>query len=293
MCAYNQVNGAYACENDWLLNQVLKKDWGFSGFVMSDWGAVHSTDRAALAGLDQESGDQLDTRNFFDDLGAAIDAGIVPAGRLDDMVRRILTSMFACHIAGTADPPDPTDPSEGDATALAVERAGIVLLRNESLLPLPPDVGSILVIGAHADRGVPSGGGSSQVIPRGGIALREPEGPNRAMVFDPSSPLDGIRKQFPRARVEYDDGSSIVRAAKAAARADVTIVFADQYLTESVDAPNLGLPHNQDGLIESVAHANRRTVVVLETGGPVLMPWLDQTAAVIEAWYPGQKGGQA
>ncbi len=293
MCAYNQVNGVYSCENDWLLNQVLKGDWRYPGFVMSDWGAVHSTVRSALAGLDQESGEQLDTQNFFDRLGFAVQEGEVPQARLDDMARRIVTSIFACGLADNAPASDPADLRESDDVALAIEREGAVLLRNNGMLPLPADTRRILVVGAHADVGVPSGGGSSQVVPRGGIALKEQEGRNRAMVFDPSSPLEAIRRQFPRAHVDYADGRTPAEAAKAAAGADAVVVFADQYLTETADARDLRLPDGQDGLIESVARANRRTVVVLETGGPVLMPWLDLTAAVIEAWYPGQKGGEA
>ena len=106
MCAYNQVNGRYSCENDWLLNQVLKTDWGYPYFVMSDWGAVHSTARSAMAGLDQESGEQLDTQNFFaDGLSQAIAAGEVPQARLDDMARRVLTSIFAHGLADEAETP--------------------------------------------------------------------------------------------------------------------------------------------------------------------------------------------
>src|SRR5208337_4817976 len=286
-------NGVYSCENDWLLNQVLKGDWRYPGYVMSDWGAVHSTVRSALAGLDQEAGEQLDTENFFGRLGLAVKEGKVPEARLDDMVRRILTSIYACGLAGNESASDPADLREGEAAALAIEHEGAVLLRNEGMLPLAADTRRILVVGAHANLGVPSGGGSSQVIPVGGIALKESEGKNRAMIFDPSSPLEAIRRQFPRARVDYADGSNPAEAAKGAAGADAVVVFADQYLTEGVDAPNLNLPNGQDALIESVAQANRRTVVVIETGGPVVMPWLDLTAAVIEAWYPGQKGGEA
>ncbi|HKN28058.1 MAG TPA: glycoside hydrolase family 3 C-terminal domain-containing protein [Roseiarcus sp.] len=294
MCAYNLVNGVYSCQNDWLLTQVLKNDWRYPGYVMSDWGAVHSTVRSALAGLDQESGEQLDTQNFFGPpLALAIKEGKVPEARLDDMVRRILTSIYACGLVGNASASDPADIRQGDAAALEIEREGAVLLRNEGMLPLAADTARILVVGAHADRGVPSGGGSSQVIPTGGIALKQPEGKNRAMIFDPSSPLEAIRRQFPRTRVDYNDGASPLEAAKAAAGADAVLVFADQYMTEGLDVPNLNLPNGQDELIETVARANRRTVVVLETGGPVVMPWLDSTAAVIEAWYPGQKGGEA
>jgi beta-glucosidase len=294
MCAYNQVNGSYACENDWLLNQVLKTDWNYPYFVMSDWGAVHSTVRSALAGLDQESGEQLDTQNFFEaPLAQAVADGEVPAARLDDMVRRILTSIFAHGLADKTNAPDAVDLAASDRTALAIAREGTVLLRNEGLLPLPAETRRLLVIGAHADRGVPSGGGSSQVIPRGGIAAKEQIGANQAMIFDPGSPLEAIRLQFPHTRVDFDDGSSPARAAEAAAKADAVVLFVDQYMTESADAQSLNLPGRQDGLIETVTRANPRTAVVLETGGPVLMPWLTQTAAVLEAWYPGQKGGEA
>ena len=239
MCAYNQVNGVYACENDWLLNDVLKGDWGYAGFVMSDWGAVHSTVRSALAGLDQESGDQLDTQNFFEGLGPAAVKGEVPQARLDDMARRILTSIYALGLADETAVSDPANLAASDEAALAIEREGAVLLKNEGLLPLSADTRRILVVGAHADRGVPSGGGSSQVVPRGGAALSEPVGKNRAMIFDPSSPLDAIRRQFPGARVDYDDGRLPVRTAKAAAGADAAIVFVDQWLTETADAPDL------------------------------------------------------
>ncbi|MBV8442645.1 MAG: glycoside hydrolase family 3 protein [Hyphomicrobiales bacterium] len=292
MCAYNEVNGVYSCENDWLLDRVLKADWRYPGFVMSDWGAVHSTIRSAVAGLDQESGDELDTQNFFESLGRSVAEGKVPQTRLDDMARRILTSIFTHGLAEEV-ASDPADSASSEESALAIEREGAVLLKNEGLLPLPTNVRRLLVVGAHADRGVPSGGGSSQVVPRGGIAFSERVGRNRAMIFDPSSPLDAIRRQFPHALVDYDDGRFPGRAANAARWADAVILFADQWRTEGIDAPSLSLPGGQDTLMETAARANPHSVVVLETGGPVLMPWLDETAAVVEAWYPGQKGGEA
>jgi beta-glucosidase len=294
MCAYNQVNGSYSCENGWLLNDVLKTDWGYPYFVMSDWGAVHSTARSAMAGLDQESGEQLDTQNFFaDGLLQAIADGKVPQARLDDMARRVLISTFAHGLADKTDVSEPVDFAASDRTALAIAREGTVLLRNQGLLPLAADTRSIVVIGAHADRGVPSGGGSSQVIPRGGIAAKEQIGENEAMVFDPGAPLEAIRVQFPHARVDFNDGSVPARAAEAAAKADAIVLFVDQWMTESADAQSLNLPGGQDQLVEAVTRANPRTAVVLETGGPVLMPWLERTGAVLEAWYPGQKGGEA
>jgi beta-glucosidase len=295
MCAYNQVNGAYSCENPWLLNQVLKTDWQYPGFVMSDWGAVHSTVASALAGLDLESGQQLDTENFFEaPLAQALIDGAVPQARLDDMAKRILTSIFASGLYD--DPPrrGQIDTDSGDRTALEVAQQGAILLKNEDLLPISRSTMRLAVIGAHADKGVLSGGGSSQVAPRGGIAAVEPsklvEG---ALIFDPSSPLEAIRRQLPRAEVEYDDGRDPARAAAIAANAEIAIVFADQWMTETADAPDLELPNGQDKLIDAIVHANPRTVVVLETGAPVLMPWLDRTPAVLEAWYPGQKGGEA
>jgi beta-glucosidase len=295
MCAYNQVNGGYCCENAWLLNEVLKKDWNYPYFVMSDWGAVHSTVRSAMAGLDQESGEQLDMQNFFEaPLAQAIADGEVPETRLDDMARRILTSIFAHGLAdGTDAPTNPVDFASSDRTALAIAREGTVLLRNQGLLPLSPNTRSLVVIGAHADRGAPSGGGSSQVIPRGGVAAKEELGANRAMIFDPGSPLEAIRREFPGVRVDFDDGSIPARAAEAATKADAVILFVDQWMTESADAPSLTLSGEQDRLVEAVTRANPRTVVVLETGGPVLMPWLAETGAVLEAWYPGQMGGEA
>ncbi len=293
MCAYNRVNGVYACENRWLLSAVLKGDWDYRGFVLSDWGAVHSTVRSVLAGLDQESAVQADAQDYFGDLGAAIDAGKVPRSRLDDMTRRILTSMFACGLAGDPPPQPAFDPEAAGDVARAIEEEGAVLLRNDGVLPLSSGLRRVLVVGAHADRGVPSGGGSSQVVPLGGAADLESEGRGRAMIFDPSPPLEALRRHLLSTTVDYDDGFDPDMAARKAADADAAIVFVDQYLTEGADSPTLALPNGQDVLVERIAAANPKTIVVLETGGPVLMPWLDRTAAVLEAWYPGQKGGEA
>ncbi|MCL2430256.1 MAG: beta-glucosidase [Alphaproteobacteria bacterium] len=298
MCAYNRVNGIYSCENEFLLNEVLKRAWAWPGFVMSDWGAVHSTEQAARAGLDQESGEEMDSQVFFGEpLRKAIEAARVPPDRLDDMVRRILRSMFASGIVD--DPPRPGGVIDYPAHAAIAETLaehGLVLLRNrDGALPLRKDLRRIVVIGSHADKGVLSGGGSSQVIPVGGIAVpglgpRDFPGP---LVYDPSSPLTAIADEAQGARIEYDGGEDIPRAVAAAKGADAVIIFAHQWTAEMEDAPNLSLPDGQDSLIEAVGAATANTVVVLETGGPVLMPWLPVTAAVIEAWYPGARGGEA
>ncbi|QGZ38606.1 beta-glucosidase [Pseudoduganella flava] len=299
MCSYNLVNGVYACESDWLLNQVLKKDWGYKGFVMSDWGATHSTVAAANAGLDQQSGWPFDKSMYFGPaLKEAVDNGHVPPARLDDMARRIVRAMYA---AGVMDaPPAKVEPDKIDfaAHAKVTQRAaeeGMVLLKNDGVLPLALNgVKTIAVIGGHADKGVISGGGAAQVHPVGGSPVKG-EGPKHfpgPIIYLPSSPLKSLAART-QARVTYHDGKDPAAAAKAAAAADVAIVFATQWMAESLDAPSLSLPDNQDALIAAVAGANKRTVVVLETGGPVTMPWLGNVNAVLAAWFPGSAGGEA
>jgi beta-glucosidase len=298
MCAYNKVNGTYACENGYLLDQVLKRDWGFPGYVMSDWGAVHSAAPAALAGLDQESaGETFDSQVFFDaPLRRAVAAGQVSQARLDDMVRRILRTLFAKGVYD--DPPreQPVDYAAHAEVAQRVEEAGAVLLRNaRGTLPLDGKLRAIAVIGAHADAGVLAGGGSSATrSPAGnpvpGLAPTTWPGP---VIYHASSPLAAIRAHAPAARVDYADGKDPAAAAALAKRADVAVVFVQQWLGESFDAPDLRLPDNQDALVEAVAAANPRTVVVLETGGPVALPWLGRVGAVLAAWYPGGRGGEA
>ena len=303
MCGYNRVNSAYNCENAPLLTDVLKQDWGYRGWVMSDWGAVHSTVPSALAGLDQESGEELDKAPYFGaPLKAAIEAGQVPAARLDDMVTRIVRSLAA---TGVLDHPAPlvAQPIDYDAdakVAQATEEAGIVLLRNQAaLLPLAASARHILIVGGHADIGVLSGGGSSQVRAVGGPAAELPMpggGPLSAFVkvtYDKSSPVDAIRARNPGARIDYLDGSDPKAAALAAAKADVVIVFAEQWRSEAIDLDTLALSPEQEATIDAVAAANPHTVLVLESGGAVAMPWLTKVGAVVEAWYPGQRGAQA
>ena len=293
MCAYNRVNGPYACENDWLLNQVLKKDWGFKGYVMSDWGGTHSTVAAAETGLDQESGWGFDRSPYFHAaLGEAVNNGHVSHERLDDMARRVLWAMFA---DGVVDYPVQGDQSSAidfaahaGVTQAAAEES-LVLLKNNGLLPLAATAKKVVVIGGQADFGVISGGGSSQVSAKGYQSFVEPLG---TATYYASSPLEALKSRT-KATFVYVDGKDADVAAKAARGADVVIVFATQWTAEGLDTPDLNLPGNQDALIAAVAKANKRTVVVLETGGPVVMPWLDRVDAVVEAWYPGTSGGEA
>jgi beta-glucosidase len=299
MCSYNKINGTYACENDYTLGEVLKKDWAFPGFVVSDWGGTHSTVKAALAGLDIE----MPGSDYFGDaLKKAVQSGQVPEARLNDMVHRILRTEFAVGVID--DPPNPkvVDVVHGFEVAQHVEENGVVLLKNAgNLLPLnAADVKSIAVIGGHADVGVISGGGSGQVDPAGGNAVPPANGHSGDIlsllsewVYHRSPPLKAIREKVPSAKVQFDPGSDPASATALAKSSDVAIVLAVQHESEDSDLPNLSLPNNQDALIQAVAAANPHTIVVLETGGPVTMPWIDKVGAVLESWYPGIRGGEA
>ncbi len=298
MCGYNRVNGHYACESEYLLNQVLKRDWGYKGYVMSDWGATHSTIPAAMNGLDQQSGWPFDLSPYFKEpLKEAVENGHVPQSRLDDMAQRILRAMVSNglleHPVQVAE--DKIDFAANAAVSQAGAEEGMVLLKNDrQLLPLADRYASIAIIGGHADVGVLTGGGSSQVYPAGGSAVPN-EGPSSfpgPTIYLPSSPLQALAKRL-KAKFVYHDGKDAAAAAKLAAISDVAIVFATQWTAESLDQADLKLPHNQDATIAAVAAANRRTVVVLETGSPVTMPWLGSVGAVLEAWYPGSAGGEA
>jgi beta-glucosidase len=299
MCSYNRINGTYGCENGYTLG-VLKKDFGFKGFVVSDWGATQSTAKAALAGLDIE---MPGNDSFGEPLKKAVESGDVPMDRLNDMVHRILRTEFDAGIVD--DPPQPESPNvmRGFEVAQKTEEMGAVLLKNGgSLLPLSASsVKSIAVIGGHADAGVMSGGGSSQVSPAGGNAVPPPpelmKNPLTSFmlveVYHRSAPLKGIEEKASRAVVKFDPGTDPAAAAALAKSSQVAIVFAVQHASEGTDLKNLSLPGSQDALIEAVAVANPRTIVVLETGGAVLMPWIDKVAAVVEAWYPGIRGSEA
>ena len=295
MCSYNRLQGTYACENPFLLTDVLKHDWGYPGYVMSDWGAVHSL-AAAKAGLDQESGQEIDKQVFFDaPLKAAAKDGEIPARQVRQMAHRVLRSLFAEGLYDHPLAPGGLDTRADSLVSGKVAEQGIVLLKNEGgVLPLAASAGRIAVIGGHADVGVISGGGSSQVIPKGSFKLPPPKGSpgwGGGIVFHPSSPMKAMQARA-KGQVEYTDGTDPAAAAALAKGADVAIVFATQWNSEGVDGP-LQLTGGQDALIEAVAAANPHTIVVLETGNPVLMPWLDKVQGVLEAWYPGALGGEA
>ena len=278
MCAYVKTNGMYSCENANLLTDMLRKQLHFDGWVMSDWGATHSTVASIKNGLDQEMpGDTY----YGKALKAAADSGQVSTQDIDNHIRAILVPMFR---QGLFDKKQPGNwaanvrSPQHDAFSRLVAEQGTILLKNDAdLLPLSPKT-SIAVIGeAGNTKPKAEGGGSSGVTAPYVI-----------------SPFDGIHKRAGAgAQVSYADGSDLSKAAATARSADVAIVFVHTDETEGKDRPDLKLPGNQDQLIAAVAAAGRKTIVVLDTGGPVLMPWIDSVAGVVEAWYPGQEDGNA
>ncbi|MGA3178269.1 MAG: glycoside hydrolase family 3 C-terminal domain-containing protein [Candidatus Acidiferrum sp.] len=310
MCSYNLVNGVYACGNDHLLNGVLKGDWGFNGFVLSDAFAAQSSVASAMAGLDQEQPGQYMFGGIWvpESLAAAVQNGDLPLSRLNNMVHRIVRAMYASGIFDHPAAVQSIDAAGDAAIARETEEQGAVLLKNANgQLPLnPSNIASIVVIGSHADVGVLSGGGSAQVIPVGGAALTlPPDCPaytpglgglactNAHQTFDPSSPLAAIKAKAPAATVTFYDGSDPAPAATLAMSSNVAIVFVSQWESEGMDLPDLSFSNDQDALVAGVAAANPHTIVVLENGGAQTMPWLGSVSAVLEAWYPGQRGGEA
>ncbi len=273
MCAYPKVNGAFNCENGRLLNGVLKKEWGFDGFVLSDWGATHSTVPSALNGLDLE----MPTGIYFDkDLRKAVDAGEVPVSVLDEKLVRRFAKMIEFGDFGTQPKAVAIPALEHGAIARQIASQGMVLLKNDGgLLPLDAtSLKTVLVVGPYAVRPNTGGGGSSHVIPLYSI-----------------TPYDGLSAEL-KGRATVMDGSDINAAMDAAKKAEVVIVMVGDQDTEGRDQ-SLELPAAQNDLIRAVAKANAKTVVVVKSGSAVLMPWIDSVAAVLEAWYPGEEDGHA
>jgi beta-glucosidase len=295
MCSYNRFNGDYACENKYLLTDLLKKDWNFKGFVVSDWGGTHSLEKASAAGLDHEEPGEI---FYGDEFKKAVESGKVPATELDDHVQRILRSMFATGVVDNPPQKSVVDVVGGLEIAQRIAEQSTVLLKNANAqLPLDASkIRSIAVIGPHADVGMISGGGSAQVDPPGGNAILPPGKGNtwwQEHIWFPTSPLRAIRARAPGATVQFDSGADPAAAAALAKTADVAIIFAHAWESEGMDLDSLSLPDKQDELIATVAVANPHTVVVLETGTAVTMPWADQVSGILEAWFAGSRGAEA
>ncbi|BBO30114.1 glycosyl hydrolase (plasmid) [Alteromonas sp. I4] len=300
MCAYNRVNGIFTCENPYLLTEVLRDDWGYDGFVMSDWGSVKSTE-AILAGLDQQSGEQIDrVPHFSKNLLSAVQQGKISEEYVDRSARRVLRSIFRAGLDTTTHRDTQIDFTRHKQFSLKAAEQGIVLLKNiNHSLPLSSETNKIVVVGQHADIGVLSGGGSSQVTPIGGFkktapgSEKMPAASFALKAWGGTSPFEGIKQNFENSTVVFVEGKNKSELKAAIQEADAVIVFAEHYATEAEDKTSLTLDDNQDELIELTASYGKKTIVVLQLGNPVVMPWLDKVDSVLISWFSGQAGGQA
>lgn len=284
MCSYNRVNGASACNNEHLLEDVLKGDWGFKGFVLTDYGAGKDTVQSMKNGLDLDIWPGVTYDPI--EVNAALAAGLITEQDIHEHVQRILRTLFAYGFfdrEAYAEAAPSIDQRAHHRAAGRLSSQGMVLLKNRGgVLPLDAKrIDTLAVIGPEADV-LRDGGGSS--------AINE---------FRLTTPLAALRRALGTERVIYDDGSDHVRAADVARRADAAVVIVGDKMSEGVDksAPTLNADQtdgiDRDALIGAVGDAQPRTVAVLQSGGPVLTPWRSKVPAIVEMWYPGQNGGSA
>ncbi len=287
MCSYNQVNGDFASENSWLLTHVLREDWHFDGFVMSDWGAVNERDKGLAAGLDLEmpsSGDIGDGK-----IARAVRSGQIPEAVLDQSAKRIVRAVAR---ATEADPftPDSQMAQKHHELARHIAAESMVLLKNaHNVLPLKR-AGRVAVIGQMAHNPRYQGGGSSHVNPTQVDdiynSLQMAGGPEITLSYADGYRLD---ESFP-------DENLIDEAQRLARQSDVVLVFAglpESYESEGYDRRDMRLPENQDILIHAVSSVNTHVVVVLSNGSPVEMPWIDRIDGLLECYLGGQALGGA
>ena len=274
MSAYNKINGVFSSENNYLLNDILKGEWGFKGFVYSDFGATHSTVASALGGLDLEMPNGL---YYGDSLLTAVKSGKVKESVIDEMLIRRYAAMYEFgffdknkKIAGKI------PAKENGALSREIAEKSIVLLKNENgLLPLQKgNIKTFAVIGDQIDKAAAGGGGSSHVVPLYTV-----------------TPIQGLKNKF-GASVAFStsDGKNVAEAVAMAKKADIAIVMLNLFTTEGMDN-EIVFSKAQNDLVEKVAAANPKTVVVIKTGSSVLLPWIDKVPALIEAWYPGEEDG--
>ena len=275
MTAYPSINGQFGVENVHLLKDILRGEWGFKGFVQSDYTATRNAVASATAGLDLS----MKPDHYSDEVKTAIANGQITEATVDTMLLRRFGVMFRLGWFDHPPKPSPIPAQTNGALAREIAEQGMVLLKNKAnLLPLnAAALRSIALIGPYAGSAHTGGGGSSAVTPLYTV-----------------SPEAGIQKLAgANLKITYLDGSDAEAAATAAKSADIAIVMAGNKDRENQDRPNLSLPDGQDALVSAIAAANPRTIVILKTGGPVLMPWLDKVSGVLEAWYPGEEDGTA
>lgn len=279
MCSYNLINGVYSCENPWLLTEVLRKEWGFDGVVVTDWGAMNDRVKALCAGLELEmpSSHGVNDRKLTE----AVRRGELEEAELDKAVRRLLSWIDWCLSGKRA---VPVDPAVHHAAAAQLAEQCAVLLKNEDrLLPLDPTK-KIVLIGSYARAPRIQGGGSSQIVTYQIDSALEAVSAFAQVefveMFADDRPIEGQWKQ----------------AIRAAQSADAAVIFAglpDSYESEGFDRKHLNMPACQNEAILAIAAVQPNTAVVLHTGSPVLMPWLDKVKAVLNLYLSGEGSGTA
>ena len=293
MCSYNRINGVYSCENDWLLNKVLRDEWGFEGLVMTDWGAMDERVPSLKAGLDLEMPDCHGETDKL--IVKAVQSGELEESVLDTTVERILTMVDKYLTARKGiDPasmvhPLPSSVERGydvaahHALARTTAEQSAVLLKNEDILPLQKDK-KIAFIGEFAKVPRIQGGGSSHI--------------NNTSV---ESALDAAGDSVSYAQgfhidEETTDETLLQEAITLAKESDVAVIFAglpDSFESEGFDRTHLNMPANQNELIARISEVQPNVVVVLHSGSPIAMPWLDKVAGVLQMYLAGQASGGA
>ena len=317
MAAYNLYNNEHLCSNEVLLDKVLRGEWGFDGVVISDWGGVHNTLQTARHGVDLEYGSWTDgltmgKTNAYDSyfLAApyreAIAKGEIGTEELDARVKRLLRLIFRTSMDRTRPFGSQTSP-EHYAAARKIGSESIVLLKNDNaLLPMAGKPGKILVVGENAVKMMTVGGGSSslkaklEVSPLDGIKARYPESTvvwERGYVGDVGGEYNGV-STGQDLRESRSAATLIADAVKAAKDADYVIFIgglnkAEKQDSESLDRVQYDLPYNQDAVIEALAEATDKLIVVNISGNAVAMPWVDKVPAIVQDWYLGTQAGHS
>lgn len=282
MCSYNKINGVYASENEWLLTKVLRDEWGFEGYVVTDWGAVADRVKGLQAGLDLE----MPASNGYNDakIVAAVKDGSLDEAVLDKTVERLLKVLYSYVDNRDPDAKFDRDADHEKAVQMAAECA--VLLENNGVLPLKAGT-KVAYIGGYAEAPRYQGGGSSHINPsKVTSALETALSKGRNVTYVPgfSTTEDALV------------GDGISQAVEAAKNAEVAVIFAglpDAFESEGYDRKHMNMPKVQDDLIAAVTAVQPNTVVVLHNGSPVECPWADSVAAVLEMYLGGQGVGAA
>ncbi|MCM1105569.1 MAG: glycoside hydrolase family 3 C-terminal domain-containing protein [Blautia sp.] len=282
MCSYNKLNGVYASENRHLLTEILRDEWGFEGYVMTDWGAVADRVKGIVAGLDLEmpgSGGYNDAKII-----AAVKDGTLDEALLDDAVERILKVIFS--YTDHRHPEAVFDRDADHNKAVKIETESAVLLENNGVLPLKEGT-KVVYIGEYAEKPRYQGGGSSHInASRVASALESARAKNRPVSYVKGFPFDR----------DEENGEELQAAVQAAKEAEVAVIFAglpDVIESEGYDRKDMKLPACQNKLIEEVAKVQPNTIVVLHNGSPVETPWADKVAAILEMYLGGQGVGEA